>query len=63
MAGNSDPNNCYPFCNLPNFDGISDDLARLQTIKPEDIRAYQERERERERNPPTTPGKFEIDLS
>ncbi|KAL7051591.1 hypothetical protein ACKWTF_004518 [Chironomus riparius] len=56
LAGNSDPNNCFPFCNLPNFGGVSDDLARLQTIKPEDIRAYQERER----NPPTTSASFII---
>lgn len=54
LAGNLDPNNCYPFCNLPNLDAISDDLNRLQNIRQEDINAYLDRER----NPPTTPGNF-----
>lgn len=52
LAGNSDPNNCYPFCNLPNLDAVADELDKLQTISPEQVRAYQERER----NPTTTPG-------
>lgn len=42
--------------NLPGIDRFTQNLERLQRITPDDIRASEARERERELNPPTTPG-------